>query len=119
MRIDSWLWTTRFFKSRSQATAACRAGRIRLNDSLAKASAMVKPGDVITWRDPLRPRIVTVVELLPRRVSAPLAAAAFEDASPPVPTREERGSVPMRDRGAGRPEKRDRRKLDDLRGFNK
>ena len=119
MRLDSWLWTARFFKSRSQATAACRAGKVRVNDVVAKASAMVKPGDVLTWRDPLRARVVTVVELLPRRVSAVLAAAAFVDASPPVPAREEMGAVPVRDRGAGRPEKRDRRQLDQLRGFNK
>jgi len=119
MRIDSWLWTARFFKSRSQATAACRAGKVRVNDVVVKASAVVKPGDVLTWRDPLRPRVVTVVELLPRRVSATLAAAAFVDASPAVPTKEEMGSVPMRDRGAGRPEKRDRRQLDELRGFAK
>jgi len=119
MRLDSWLWAARFFKSRSQATTACRAGKVRLNGAVAKASSLVKPGDVVTWRDPLRARVVTVVELLPRRVSAPLAAAAYVDASPALPTREEIGALPVRDRGAGRPEKRDRRQLDQLRGFNK
>jgi len=119
MRLDSWLWVVRFFKSRSQATAACRAGKIKVNNLVAKAAAEVKPGDVITWRDPLRPREVTVVELLPRRVSAPLAAAAYTDSSPALPSKEEMGSLPLRDRGAGRPEKRDRRQLDQLRGFNK
>lgn len=119
MRLDSWLWAARFFKSRSQATAACRAGKVRVNDTVAKAAAEVKPGDVITWRDALRPREITVVQLLPRRVSAPLAAEAYRDTSPELPSREEIGSVPIRDRGAGRPEKRDRRQLDDLRGFSK
>jgi len=119
MRLDSWLWAARFFKSRSLATTACRAGKVRLNNSVAKASAQVSPGDTVSWRDPLRERLVTVVELLPRRVGAPEAAKAYIDSSPALPTKEERGSVPIRDRGAGRPEKKDRRELDQLRGFSK
>ena len=119
MRLDSWLWTVRFFKSRSQATAACRADKVRVNGAIAKASALVKPGDKVTWRDPLRPREVTVVELLPRRVGAPEAAKAFVDSSPALPTKAELGTLPVRDRGAGRPEKRDRRQLDHLRGYEK
>jgi len=119
MRLDSWLWAARFFKSRSQATAACRAGKVRLNDAVAKAPAQVKPGDVVSWRDPLRPREVQVVELLPRRVGAPQAVKAYVDHSPALPTKEELGAVPIRDRGAGRPEKKDRRELDQLRGFHK
>ncbi len=119
MRLDSWLWAARFFKSRSLATAACRAGKVRLNDGIAKASATVKPGDRISWRDPLRPRTVEVVELLPRRVGAPEAVKAYVDFSPPIPSKAEMGVVPQRDRGAGRPEKKDRRDLDRLRGFQK
>jgi len=119
MRLDIWLWAVRFFKSRSQATAACRAGKVRLNDVSAKASAQVKPGDVVSWRDPLRNREVKVVELLPRRVGAPEAVKAYVDSSEPLPTKEEQGSLPVRDRGAGRPEKKDRRDLDQLRGFHK
>jgi ribosome-associated heat shock protein Hsp15 len=119
MRIDSWLWTTRFFKSRSLATAECRAGKVKLNGKVAKASAEVKPGDTITWHDPLRERDVEVVQLLPRRVGAPEAALAYLDHSAPLPTKAERGALPLRDRGAGRPEKRDRRDLDRLRGYQK
>lgn len=119
MRIDVWLWTTRFFKSRSLATTACRAGKVRLNDSIAKASALVKEGDMVSWHDPLRLRSVRVIQLLPRRVGAPEAALAYTDFSPALPTKEERGAVPQRDRGAGRPEKKDRRELDHLRGFAK
>ncbi len=119
MRLDIWLWAARFFKSRSQATTACRAGKVRLNDAIAKASAMIKVGDRISWRDRLRVREVQVVELLPRRVGAPEAAKAHIDHSLPLPSKAEIGMVPQRDRGAGRPEKKDRRSIDRLRGFQK
>jgi len=119
MRLDVWLWAARFFKSRSQATAACRAGHVRINDVVAKASSHLAEGDKVTWRDPLRTRQVQVVTLLPRRVAAPEAATAYIDFSPALPTKEERGTLPQRDRGAGRPEKRDRRETDRLRGYQK
>ncbi|MDR0284415.1 MAG: RNA-binding S4 domain-containing protein [Propionibacteriaceae bacterium] len=119
MRIDVWLWVVRFFKSRSLATEACRAGKVRINGTVAKASAQVSGGDKVSWRDPLRVREVQVVTLLPRRVGAPEAAAAYVDFSPPLPTKAEQGTVPLRDRGAGRPEKRDRRETDRLRGYQK
>ena len=119
MRLDIWLWAVRFFKSRSQATTACRAGKIHLNNLPAKASALVKVGDMVSWKDPLRTREVRVEALLPRRVGAPEAVKAYTDFSPPIPPKEERGSVPLRDRGTGRPEKRDRRELDHLLGYQK
>ena len=119
MRVDQWLWTARFFKSRSQATAACRAGKVRVNSAVAKASSPVKIGDTVTWRDPLRTRTVIIVQLLARRVGAPEAIQAYQDRSDPLPTKSEQGSVPVRDRGAGRPEKKDRRDTDRLRGFQK
>ena len=119
MRLDIWLWAVRFFKSRSQATAACRAGKVRLNDVVAKASSLVKVGDRVSWKDPLRTREVRVEALLPRRVGAPEAVTAYTDFSAPIPPKEERGFVPVRDRGTGRPEKRERRDLDHLRGYQK
>ncbi len=116
MRADVWLWAVRLFKSRSASAALLRAGRVRVNGTVAKASTAVKPGDRLTWRDPLRDRDVVVVELLPKRVGAPLAVKAYRDESPPVPTREERAAVGLRDRGTGRPTKRERREIDRLRG---
>lgn len=116
MRVDVWLWAVRLFKSRSASASLLRAGRVRVNGVVAKPSTSVAPGDRVTWRDPLRDRDVVVVELLPKRVGAPLAVKAYEDHSPPVPTREERAFVGLRDRGAGRPTKRERREIDRLRG---
>lgn len=114
-----WLWATRFFPSRSQATAACRAGKIRLNDVTAKASTPIVIGDRLAWSDRYRSRRVEVVRLLPKRVSATIAVTAYIDHSDPMPTKAEIAAVPQRDRGAGRPEKKDRRELDRLRGFQK
>ncbi|GAB2461034.1 RNA-binding S4 domain-containing protein [Xylanimonas ulmi] len=116
MRVDVWLWAVRLFKSRSAAATALRAGRVRVNGVIAKASSAVRPGDRVTWREPLRERVVEVVELLPKRVGAPLAVKAYTDHSPALPTREERFAVGVRDRGAGRPTKRERREIDRLRG---
>jgi ribosome-associated heat shock protein Hsp15 len=115
--LDSWLWAARFFKSRSLATAACRAGKVRVNDKVAKASTEVKPADVLTWRQDFRERRITVVELLPRRVSAPLAAEAYKDDSPPPPPR--LGRIGVRDQGAGRPTKKERRELDQWHGWKR
>ena len=114
-----WLWAVRLFKSRSLAATALRAGRVRLNDVVAKASSSVRPGDRITWREPLRSRDVIVVELVPKRVGAPLAAKAYVDHSPPPPSADERYAVGVRDRGAGRPTKRERREIDRLRGIHR
>ncbi|MCL1842080.1 MAG: RNA-binding S4 domain-containing protein [Propionibacteriaceae bacterium] len=119
MRVDTWLWAARFFKSRSMATTACKGGKVRLNGHTAKPAADVKVGDTLEWHDALRAREVEVVQLLTTRVGAPLAVLAYIDRSEPVPPRELRGALPMRDRGAGRPEKRDRRELDHLRGYAK
>lgn len=116
MRIDVWLWAVRLTKSRSVAAELCRSGRVRINDKVAKPSASVAVGDRVTWRDPLRDRDIEVVELLPKRVGAPLALKAYVDHSPALPTRVEREAVGLRDRGTGRPTKRERREIDRLRG---
>lgn len=116
MRIDLWLWAVRLTKSRSVAADLCRSGKVRINGATAKPAATVTVGDRVTWREPLRDRVVEVVELVPKRVGAPLAVKAYKDHSPPVPTRVEREAVGLRDRGAGRPTKRERREIDRLRG---
>lgn len=115
-RIDAWLWAVRQFKTRSAATAACRAGHVRLNGERAKAAQNVRVGDEVRVRIDGFDRILIVRGILVKRVGAPLAAAAIEDRTPPPPPRELLATVPVRDRGAGRPTKRDRRELERLRG---
>lgn len=117
VRVDAWLWAVRVFKSRSIATTACKAGHVSIDGAKAKPSTLVRPGMRINVRAGERDRILVVVQCLAKRVSAPLAAAAMIDESPPVPPRAERPApVALRLRGAGRPTKRERRELDRFRG---
>jgi ribosome-associated heat shock protein Hsp15 len=116
VRVDSWLWAVRVYKTRSAATSACRAGHVRVNGERAKAAQPVRPGDELRVRISGFDRILIVKHTISKRVGAVPAAAAVDDRTPPPLPREERAFVPIRDRGAGRPTKRERRDIDRLRG---
>ncbi|MBJ7347858.1 MAG: RNA-binding S4 domain-containing protein [Thermoleophilaceae bacterium] len=115
-RIDRWLTAVRIFKTRTFAGAACGGGKVRINGVPAKPSAKVKVGDRIEARVGKIERIVVVTRLIEKRVGAAIAAQCYEDHSPvPEPAiRQPPGAV--REPGAGRPTKRDRRKIDKFRG---
>jgi len=113
-RLDAWIWAVRLVKTRSAATAMVRAGHVRLNGDRAKAAAPVKVGDEVRLRVGDVARIVVVRQVLAKRVGAPQAAAAYDDLTPPPPPPEERVLVATRERGAGRPTKRDRRAIERL-----
>lgn len=110
-RIDRWLWAVRLTKTRPDAAAACRGGHVRVNDRVAKPSTTVAPGDEVRARLGDRTRIVEVVRVIQKRVGAADAVTCYLDRSPALPPAV---TVPVavRDRGAGRPTKRDRRMLD-------
>ncbi|MEW1963736.1 RNA-binding S4 domain-containing protein [Microbacterium sp. NPDC077644] len=113
VRIDSWLWAIRVYKTRSAATTACRAGHVRVNSDKVKAAQTVKPGDEVRVRISGFDRILIVRQTLTKRVGAPVAALAYDDRTP---AREPVAALGVRDRGAGRPTKRERREIDRLRG---
>ena len=115
-RVDRWLWMARLYKTRSMATAACRAGHVRVNDEPARPATKVRPGDVVTAVEDGRLRVLEVVRILDARVGAAVAATCLVDHSPPPPPRERPSAVLPREPGSGRPTKRDRRRLDRLRG---
>src|ERR1700712_2031850 len=115
-RVDSWIWAVRLVKTRSLATAACRAGHVKVNGERVKASQAVRIGDEIRLRESGFDKIVVVGVLLVKRVGAPVAQASYTDLTPPPLPREEVALAPVRDRGAGRPTKRERRDLEKLRG---
>ena len=114
VRIDAWLWSIRVYKTRSAATAACRAGHVRLNDKPAKAAQIVVPGDSIRVRQSGFDRILEVTAVLSKRVGADIAARCYIDHTPVRP-KEVIPQVPVRDRGTGRPTKKDRREMERLR----
>ena len=112
-RVDAWLWAVRVYKTRSAATTACRAGHVRVNGERAKAAQPVRPGDELRVRISGFDRILVVKKPIAKRIGAALVAEAAEERTPP------RDPVPViaqRDRGAGRPTKRERREIDRLRG---
>lgn len=115
-RVDQWLWAVRLYKTRSAATTACRGGHVRVNDKPAKPATPVRVGDRVEARLDHRDRILEVVRVIDKRVGAPVAAECLIDHSAPLPPREQITELGVRDRGAGRPTKRDRREIDRYRG---
>lgn len=113
-RVDRWLWAVRLTKTRSAAADACRGGHVRVNDRPAKAATPIRPGDTVRARIHDTTRVIEVVRVIEKRVGAPDAVACYLDHTPPPPPISEL-PVARRDRGAGRPTKRERRELDGFR----
>ncbi|MGH7383997.1 MAG: RNA-binding S4 domain-containing protein, partial [Candidatus Rokuibacteriota bacterium] len=90
VRIDKWLWAARFFKSRTLAAAACNGGKVDVNGAAAKASRVVRSGDLLRVSLPRIRRIVRVTALAERRGGATEAAELYDDLTPPPPPREAR-----------------------------
>lgn len=116
VRADAWVWAIRLYATRSAATAACKAGHVKVNDASAKPAQVVRVGDRVRALTPGGERMVEVTGLISKRTSAPLAALRYVDHTPPPPPKEERPATVLRERGAGRPTKRDRRLIERLRG---
>lgn len=115
-RVDLWTWAVRLYPTRSAAAAACRGGHVKVNGANAKPAHPVRAGDVVRALTKGGERVVVVVQPVVRRTSAAIAVQNYEDRTPPPAPREERAQQVARDPGAGRPTKRDRRRLDRLTG---
>lgn len=112
--MDRWLWAVRLTKTRTDAAAACRGGHVRVNNRPAKPATTVSPGDEVRARVGNTTRIVEVVRIIEKRVGAAEAATCLVDRTP-APPPDAAAPIAHRDRGAGRPTKRDRRILDKFR----
>ena len=118
VRIDKWLWAVRVFKTRTQAADACKGGKVKMDGSNVKASREVKEGDIIDIQQGIIKKTLRVKVAAKNRVSAKLVPDLAEDKTPA----EEYEKLDMlrqlnhekRDRGAGRPTKRNRRDIDRL-----
>ncbi|MBC8445362.1 MAG: RNA-binding S4 domain-containing protein [Rhodospirillaceae bacterium] len=120
LRIDKWLWRARFFKSRTLASKLCGSGKLRRNSELiGKAHATLKEGDVLTFPKEDDIRIIRVIALGSRRGPASEAEGLYDDLQPPEPGSKKRAGratgVAVREAGAGRPTKAERRAIDKLR----
>lgn len=116
VRIDAWVWAVRLVKTRTLAGEACKAGHVKLNGQAVKPSQTVVPGDrVRVWVEHCE-HDVEVVRTIRKRVGAAVAATCYIDHSPPPPPKEILLSMPRRDRGTGRPTKKERREIDRLQG---
>ncbi|WP_328453632.1 RNA-binding S4 domain-containing protein [Streptomyces sp. NBC_00386] len=117
VRVDAWIWSVRLVKTRSIGATACKGGHVRVNGERVKPAYSVRVGDEVrVWHEG-RERVVVVKRVIRKRVGAPVAAECYVDNSPPPPPREAVAPAGVRDRGAGRPTKRDRRDMERLRGM--
>jgi ribosome-associated heat shock protein Hsp15 len=110
-RVDKWVWAIRLYKTRAEATDACRGGHVKVNGTTAKPAATVAVGTRVTARVHGVDREVEVTQVIDKRVGAAIATTCYIDHTPPVPETD-RIRVAERERGAGRPTKRDRREID-------
>ena len=113
--VDKWLWAVRIYKTRTAATDACRAGYVKVNRVGAKPATTVKPGDTVEAHSHGLEHILEVTSIIEKRGGAAVAMACYVDHSPPPPPKEALGPSFERDRGTGRPTKKDRRQLDRVR----
>jgi ribosome-associated heat shock protein Hsp15 len=110
VRIDRWLCAARVFKSRTRAHDACVGGLVKVNGESIKPNHLISIEDELRVQAPGGLRILGVKGLAEKRLSAPLARELYDDRTP-EPTVDPNKLIPARDRGAGRPTKRERRDL--------
>ena len=118
LRIDKWLWAVRIFKTRSQAAEACKKGRVLIDDVQVKPSRVIKVGEIVHIKRPPVTFQFKVVGLLGKRQAASIVVDYVKDVTP----EEEKLKLDIQrytgyeliDRGVGRPTKRERRLIDDL-----
>jgi ribosome-associated heat shock protein Hsp15 len=120
-RIDKWLWAVRIFKTRSQASEACKKGQVFIANLPVKSSRIIKPGDVVNVRKAPIVRSYKVLRIAEKRMSAKLAEDFVCDITPPeqLEILEIQKNMPWfgREKGTGRPTKKERRELDDFKNL--
>lgn len=123
VRIDKWLWAVRIFKSRTLATDACKNGKVKINDKNVKASYMLTRDEILNVKKNGFNYTYKVVDLLDKRVGAKLAEPCYENLTPEDEMNKYQDwflnrsrSFERRDKGEGRPTKRDRRTIDKFKG---
>lgn len=120
VRIDKWLWSVRIFKTRTKASDACKSGKVKIGEANVKPSLLITGGETLFVRKEGFNLIIKVVELIDRRVSATLAQPCYENQTPEDEMNKYKswyigkGAAERREKGAGRPTKKERREIDDF-----
>lgn len=121
VRIDKWLWSIRIFKSRTIASDACRNGRVRIDDEPVKASYQIAENEVVSVKKDGFTFQFRCLKLIEKRVGAPIAVTCYENITPEEELNKYKswflngaGSAEKREKGAGRPTKKERRQIDDF-----
>ncbi|MEM1328399.1 MAG: RNA-binding S4 domain-containing protein [Bacteroidota bacterium] len=124
VRIDKWLWSVRIFKTRTLATTACKTGKVKVGEQNVKASYAVQVGeDVFVKKDGFNLHY-KVLKLIEKRVGAPIAQTCYENLTPAEELNKYndwfvgKAQSEMRERGAGRPTKRERRQIDQFKDLS-
>ncbi len=118
VRIDKWLWSVRIFKSRTIATDACKSGKVKIADVAVKPSYLLSREEIIEVRKNGFNLQFRVIDLIQKRVGAPIAQKCYEDLTPQEELEKYnnwfigKAAPEMRERGAGRPTKKERREID-------
>ena len=117
-RIDKWLWVVRIFKTRSMATEACAGGKVKINSKTVKASHRIQSGNIIQVRKGIVKYIYKVRQIAEKRIGATLVPNFLEDITPELELAKLKSSqnqpIQTREKGMGRPTKRERRMMDKL-----
>lgn len=119
IRVDKWLWAVRIFKTRNQATEACKKGRILIREQPVKPSRVLRINDIIQVKRPPVVYSFKVTGLLAKRLSARLVKDYIEDITPELELEKLKVRETFfisRDKGSGRPTKKERRTMEKLRG---
>ncbi len=118
LRIDKYLWAIRIFKTRTLAADACRAGRVKLDNQNIKPSHEVKVGEIYQVSKGIDRKVLKVTGMLESRADAKTVVGFYDDITPVEQTQAFKSMfhspILKRDRGTGRPTKRDRREIDEL-----
>ena len=119
IRIDKWLWAVRIFKTRAQATEACAGGKVKIKNSAVKASRKIHTGDIIQVRKGVVKYMYRVLKIAEKRMGAKLIIDFVEDLTPDDERAKLKSSLKQplqtREKGQGRPTKKERRIMDNIR----
>ena len=124
VRVDKWLWSVRIFKSRTLATNACKNNKVSVDGQNLKPSSTIERGMILSVQKEGYNMIYKVIDLIEKRVSAKLAEPCYENLTSEAELNKfkewymyNKAKSEFREKGEGRPTKKDRRNIDKFKGF--